>query len=88
MWWWWIIYTLRMGSKRLDSFHYLIVLFIFVLVVSNVLVLAPNLALPKDVAFMIGHETDGIQYFVLQVRHSIFCDITNLLIFVVVVFTF
>uniref|UniRef100_A0A8R1HNP1 Peptidylglycine monooxygenase n=1 Tax=Caenorhabditis japonica TaxID=281687 RepID=A0A8R1HNP1_CAEJA len=31
---------------------------------------APNLVLPKDVAFSVGHESDGIKYFVLQVHYA------------------
>lgn len=31
---------------------------------------APNLVLPKDVAFSVGHEQDGIKYFVLQVHYA------------------
>ncbi|CAI4227633.1 unnamed protein product [Auanema sp. JU1783] len=31
---------------------------------------APNLDLPKGVSFSIGHENDGIKYFVLQVHYA------------------
>ncbi|CAB3408976.1 unnamed protein product [Caenorhabditis bovis] len=31
---------------------------------------APNLVLPKDVAFSVGHDDDGIKYFVLQVHYA------------------
>ncbi|CAI2320300.1 unnamed protein product [Caenorhabditis sp. 36 PRJEB53466] len=31
---------------------------------------APNLVLPNDVAFSVGHEQDGIKYFVLQVHYA------------------